>query len=679
MTTLEGKARGWTEVIVGFVLTVTSAIVLALKYIDKEIKLFETSNPLGWILLAISAVISVIKGIYDLIESYNPSYETLKKQAQDSIDAWKKAEDELDSVKDKLEEVGNKIDELNGKDKLSLIDKEQLEYLERERANLKSIQAEMETEAKRAKEQAAADAAATLGKYNDTKTVEKSKWWYIFIPFASAIQDMRSEFSESVEEKFTRILQDYQNASEEDKNFISEILKQYGELTDGFSFGDNEELDKYLRQYYNILDRYNLQTGKAEVVFDRVFNDARFADEVNNLKELANGQAVTLQSIVEAAPEFLSYLKEIGAYTDGDTKSADALIVSIKGLRDVLEKKTKITFTDDIDIMQDKLDSLDKALQDIEENGVISMENISKIIDKDAEGYPSYLEKYFKYIDGVGYTLADIWKNSLKGDLFSEMAKDDLQRYVNELARAQDVLTGMSEDDEDYKTALENVAIAQDNLNVKTTQWAVLLREQKIKEETDKLEGLKDSLEDQADQYKKLIDIRKKLLETYKEELDQQKELEKRQKSVADLRSQLAVARLDSSASGQARVRELEEKLKEAQEDLDEYTLERAIDDITNSMDKDYEEYKSFIDDEIERLERAIKDLPNNIKVSIEHPEAQPEERPVPTEKEEKHSPWRSYQDAVDDGFSNIAGASKSERSRIRNQIETHTESHHCL
>lgn len=618
MTALSGKAKGWAELIAGAVTIIATAIIIGVKGVDATIKGFMATNPIGWILLAISAVISVVKGIFDLIEAFNPSYETLKEQAKDSIDAWKDAEDELDAVKDKLEEVSAQIDELNKKDSLSLVDKEQLEYLEQEKANLEAIQAAKETEAKKAKEQAAGDVANALGKYNDTHTVDDAPWWeWLLIgPFAFIHQGI-AWGSDTYEEKFNQILEDYQNASQEDKDFISSTLKEYGEMLDGFDFGDNAELDGYLSQYYSMIDRYNLQTGNAAQTWNRVLKDSRFTSEVEKLQALADSQGVSMEAISAAAPEFLAYLKEIGVYIDGDAASADALVESIEQLRKKLELESKITFTDDIDIMQDKFDSLSKALQDIESNGVISMDNIAKIIDKDAEGYPDLLKKYFRYIDGVGYTLADEWSGKSKSEILTAMAQDEIQAYADKVAKAQEILSGMTDDNEDYQTAIENVAITQENLNTKVTEWATILREQALEDETERLEKLQEALEDQSDKYKDLIDIRKDLLSTYKEEVNYQKELAQKQKAVADLQTQLSLARLDTSAAGQARARELQEQLDEARDKLDEYTLERAIDDLTKQLDKDYDEYQKFIQEEIDLIVKTIENLASTFKLNL--------------------------------------------------------------
>lgn len=618
MTSLTGQAKGWAELIAGAVAIISTAIIIAVKGVDATIKGFMATNPVGWILLAISAAIAVVKGFFDLIESFNPSYETLKEVAKDSVDAWKDVEDELKEVSEKLEEVKNKIDGINKKGNLSLVDKEEIKYLEEQKRNLESIQAAKEKEAKRAKQKAADDAAGALGKYNDTHTVDDAPWWeWMLIGAFGFIHQGIAWGSDTYEEKFNKILKNYRDASQEDKDFITSTLQEYGEMLEGFEFGDSAELDTYLSQYYRMIDSYNLQTGNAAQTWKRVLADSRFSTEIEKLQQLADSQGVSMESIAASAPQFLDYLKQIGFYVDGDAESAEGLIKSIKELRKHLETKTKIDFTDDLDIMQDKYNSLINGLNDIEQNGVISMDNISKIIDSDAEGYPALLQKYFKYIDGVGYQLANEWSGKSKTDILKAMAEDELKAYAEELSKAQKILSGMTNDNEDYQTALENVSITQENLNTKVSEWATILREQALEDETDRLEKLQEGLKNQADKYKELIDIRKDLLSTYKDEVNYQKELAKKQKNVADLQTQLSLAMLDKSASGQAKARELQVKLSEAQDELDEYTLERAIDDLTQQLDENYGDYKAFIQEEVDKIVETINNLASSFNLTL--------------------------------------------------------------
>ncbi len=97
MTSLEGKAKGFVELGVGLAAILVTAIIIGFKSIDTVVKGFMASNPIGWILAAVAAVVSVVKGIMDLVKSFNPSYEDLKEEAKEAISQWKAAEHSLKS------------------------------------------------------------------------------------------------------------------------------------------------------------------------------------------------------------------------------------------------------------------------------------------------------------------------------------------------------------------------------------------------------------------------------------------------------------------------------------------------------------------------------------------------------------------------------------------------------
>lgn len=108
------------------------------------------------------------------------------------------------------------------------------------------------------------------------------------------------------------------------------------------------------------------------------------------------------------------------------------------------------------------------------------------------------------------------------------------------------------------------------------------------------IEAENDELEKQKDLFDDIINARKKALDLMKEENSYQKELAEKQKAVGDLQTQLAAARLDTSASGRARVRQLEEQLASAQSDLDDFNLEHAVDVISDRMDAEKEENEAL-------------------------------------------------------------------------------------
>ena len=251
--------------------------------------------------------------------------------------------------------------------------------------------------------------------------------------------------------------------------------------------------------------------------------------------------------------------------------------------------KTLKSFLDILSELEQPFDALKSVLDDIEETGIAGADSISALL-QNYEG----LEKYFTKTEN-DYVLGDAYKDWSMTDVLRDYVNGEIQKYRDELAKCE-------EGTDDWNKA-------QENLNNAIAVGVTLLRSSELEEETDKLNKQKDALSEQLEKFKDIIDVRKDLLKTYKEELDYQKELQKKQESVADLQTQLSLARLDNSAAGQAKVRELEQELSDAQEELDSFTVEHAIDRITAELDDEYGAYETFIRGQIEIIEDAIDNL----------------------------------------------------------------------
>ena len=101
-----------------------------------------------------------------------------------------------------------------------------------------------------------------------------------------------------------------------------------------------------------------------------------------------------------------------------------------------------------------------------------------------------------------------------------------------------------------------------------------------------------------------------------KEEDDYNEQLAKKQSTVARLRTQLALAQLDTSEAGKARVRELQAKLSEAEDDLEDFTLSHAVDVITQALDNQYSEYEKMMDDHLKSIDDQIANVAKTIQAS---------------------------------------------------------------
>lgn len=598
MTSIENKAAKFFVSLIILIAAACVAIVSIVKATDKSIKAIMASNIIGWILLAVGALVSAVVALVDWLKE--PSFDELKEAAQEAIDAWTEVKEELEEVKTKIQEIEEEIERLNALDSPTLIDDANLAKLKQELAALKQEESAKEQEAIKAERDAMNKAEDALDKYKDEHDIEDGDGYVV----------------KTFDQRMDEILKNYYGSSSADKELALDAIRQYSELLGEFEYGMNSKLDTYFDDYYSLLDKYTTATDGAASTWESIINRIKYKDAIDSLRSFADTFKDTskitgeqLKQLAEESPEIqelFDYLQEIGMWDGNDWNKLNTLVGS---LRTSLTELSAISITDDIEEFTNHFEALSDALEDVAENGILSLGTLQKLMDE----YPELLEKYFsKNTDG--YKLNDAYSEKSNYTILQDMAVESLTQYQDILQKARETLAGLTEGDDDYETAVRNVAIAQDNLNMKALEWATILRESAIEEETSRLEDLQESLEEQLSVYKDIIDIRKDLLETYKEEEDYQKELANKQKNVADLRTQLSLAQLDKSAAGQARARELQNELNEAQEELDDYTLERAVNEITKSLDDGYEEYERLINEQIETIGTQIEGIATTLK-----------------------------------------------------------------
>ncbi len=556
---------------------VAAFVVAALAGIKAIVAAIKAAEASTIILAIVEAIAAAVVGIGYLIATLcsSPSYDDLKETAEELKEEWQEVQDELEETQETIEELEEELKNLEAaRDAAGYTESDTSAYqaeinaIEQEIAALEEL-AEMKQE-------------ASVSTYADA---------------VKATVDALAKYD----------LGDITSMTSDE---LATAATEYAELLDGYEYGENSLLDSYFEQYYQMLSQHAIANSSsfADGIIEAL--TIRFSDAKTAMTKFANSfdkiADITVDSVKamlddEELKEYLDYLEEIGAW---DGESWDGIVEAIQSLHTSLVKLSRVDIADDIETLSDKFDALADALDDVADSGVIALDTLETLL----ESYPSLLEKYFtKSVDG--YILNSDYSDLSNYDILKDMAITDLQTYVDALVDAQSALSKLTEEDAEYETALYNLAVAQDNLNDKELEWATLLRETAIEEETDRLEAEQDALEDQLDAYQDLIDIRKDLLETYQEELDYQKELASKQKTVSQLSTQLALSKLDTSAAGQARTRELQSELDEAQEELDDYTLEHAIDVITSQLDAEEAAYEKWINKQISLIDDAIDDL----------------------------------------------------------------------
>ena len=674
------KMPGVAQIIVGALTLISAAVVTMFAIINTSVHSFMASNPIGWILAAITAVVlaitTLVKGIISLSNSSTQAMEEAVNAAKASKEAWEDSVKDLKEMENELKETENRIAELHklsNEGKITLVQQEELEKLEKSLTGLEAQKKSLEDIEKIKRQAAEKDAASAINKIIDEKlsdayVQEDNSFWngvgrVAASVFSFGISDALgygiSDWTIKTTSKgdyVKDILGNWENATEQQRDAAIEFYNKISEQKDMLTYYTDDNLAQWQEEtnaaydtYYEYMHRFLIANGNYESVWESALGMEKFPNIKNKLKDLANSGKATAEEIQKLYNNdtefhgFLDYLASLGLYSANDTKKVQGLVNQIQSLKDGMKQLKGVGFLDILEGAQDKFDSLKNVLTDISEAGIASADSISELLDK----YPSLL-KYLQLDNKQGYKLNSKFDGLSSYQILQSFASESLQPYVDELAK--------------YKKGTENYTTAQENLNNAVAVFATLLRSEAIEEATKAYNNQKDILSEQENKYKDLIDIRKELLETYRDEIKYQNDLAKKQQAVSVLQSRLEIARLDTSAAGRAKAREIQSDLQSAKDELEEFTLDKAIDELTKNLDDQYNEYKSFIEEQISNIERTIEDIAKNLKVTVDIPEKTKEEHP-----------WKSYEDAVNMGYK-VMSKSAFNMSRTRDDYSNYQE-----
>ncbi|MBR6051911.1 MAG: hypothetical protein IKP68_12025 [Clostridia bacterium] len=351
---------------------------------------------------------------------------------------------------------------------------------------------------------------------------------------------------------------------------LAELRKQYAEYIDEA----NESQSQFVS---GIVAMIGYQKQAEGVTVDSV-------DSLNNLRstmlDLVSGNSdvasavsvgvISQNQLNDAVNEFLS--ANYPKYFDQSESATKGLSVSLKSAYAIIEE------------VQGGFEGICKALRSTTADGYLTIEMLSEL---------SKLESSNAL---AGLKLTDILEEDAKG---FKLKADALQMYVEETIKAYAIQESFASE------ASKNNAVS----NLENLARILILLTSAQDDETDSLSAQKKALQEQLKAYKQLIDLRKKMLQQYRDELNYKKELEDKERRISQLQTKLAVSRLDTSASGRAKSREIANDLQSAQEELDDFTLEHAIEVVTDNLDEQYEEYESYINEKLDGLETTIEAL----------------------------------------------------------------------
>lgn len=307
---------------------------------------FLLTNPVGWAILAVSALAVGIA----LFAHFHKTTEELTEELDDLKIGLQDIQSEIDSLNDELETTEERMAELLAKDTLTFVEEEELERLRKQNDELQrkiDLQKTLadskrkETE-KTFKETMESKMGQKYMKDNNNGLVgtftKEANGWYEFwgvdtVSGEKALQSNIDVFQEKIDAnqkvqeeaiEAQKLLDSgegswidrlaakleisaFEMNSESLSNLRTSItaqLEEYKESIEGIEYGDDPEVNAYLDYVNNMLDRWaikqggeNAKTNAITRIFNKDENAATF-DSINNYVEaLSNGDSSAESSI----------------------------------------------------------------------------------------------------------------------------------------------------------------------------------------------------------------------------------------------------------------------------------------------------------------------------------------------------------------------------------------------
>lgn len=131
-----------------------------------------------------------------------------------------------------------------------------------------------------------------------------------------------------------------------------------------------------------------------------------------------------------------------------------------------------------------------------------------------------------------------------------------------------------------------------------------------------------EGIEKEIDAYKELIDAQIEALRAAKDLHDYEQSIAEKTKTVTDLERQIAAMSNDNTAATVAKRKKLEEQLAEARKDLEDAEYDHSIEAQENALNKQYEDFETEKNNEIESLRASLEQRELLIAQSFENVKA---------------------------------------------------------
>ena len=337
----------------------------------KAIVAFLFTNPIGWIILATTAIIGAIAAW----NKWGPTTENLTEKLNDLKSELSDVRSELDSVNSELKTTQERMAELLAMDSLTFEEQEELDRLRATNDELERRKKFLEDEEKHKSELVGRQAARVVN------SVKKDGF---FVDNEDYIPGVIKAFAKDKELLSTAKTPSRMKIIEKDMESKAEIIDEYiltlSEALDGVEYGDSKESDKALDYLAELQDTYGIARGSSSA-------------KTNAIKGLLNKD------------EFAKTKVEIDGYVDalakGDTSAAGSIANIIRSNQELV-KDLKARGLD----AQDAIDYFTKLGS---EANYATLDGKIKEVSNAAINFKKLLNEQTFNVDGIDTGLVDLF------------------------------------------------------------------------------------------------------------------------------------------------------------------------------------------------------------------------------------------------------------------------------
>lgn len=381
------------------------------------------ATPVGMITILIAVVYGITKA-YDL---FTVSLDEHRQKLDDLKSKYDEFESKLQSIQSELETATQRIVELEAKDNLTFVEREELDKLKETNAELKRQQDLLEQSKKLAQNDVNKEFVATMKKDVDDsseyqyfsaeqtahKTLSLGSFFRNFAAggLAAGYKEDERSYIEQQFQQYESLKDQYANATtQKDKDRIDKQIKEIETylndksqqwLTDSDGIGyitnpqndDERKVNEYLDYINDFRDRVAIETGGTDAkynAFTRILNKDEFSDIKSQLESLGDVGELTGEKIKDLIPvgsELYNKLVSLGVIAEDDsswygnlantfnkvTEAADTNSIALKELNDSLDK------------IQSAYQVASTAIEEYNENGYISVDTFQSLMELEPE------------------------------------------------------------------------------------------------------------------------------------------------------------------------------------------------------------------------------------------------------------------------------------------------------